>query len=220
MSVSHTRAVVRIAVAGVALGLVVAGCSKDNSSSGASSGSSSASSSAASSKESSVSSEAPTSAAAAADYSSLLLKPDVIPAGAGAFIADAPQLNPNGIPGAAQLLHTEDNSALIGDTVLITESPEKASAALENSKQSLPTEVTGTPGTLASVSPDATIAAGTSPDGSKAVTVLLFTEQNAIVSLEFDSAPGDLNPVPTDFVESVGKLQQDAIKTGLPNIGK
>ena len=223
MKVSHTQAVVRISVAGLALGLVVAGCSKGDSSSASSSESSSASSSAASSSEESSATEAPTSAAApdpTADYSSLLIKPDVIPPGAGDFVAEAPQLNPNGIPGAAQLLHNADNTANIGDTVLLTDTPEKAAAALENSKKSLPSSVTGTPAPLPSIGPDATIAAGTSPDGSKAVTVLLFTVDNSIVSLEFDSAPGDLNPVPTDFVEAVGKAQQDAVTAGLPNIGK
>ena len=75
--------------------------------------------------------------------------------------------------------------------------------------------VTGKPAPSTTISPDAQIIAGTSPDGKKAVTVLVFTEQNAIVTLEFDSAEGDLNPVPTDFVETVGVQQQDATKTGL-----
>jgi hypothetical protein len=62
------------------------------------------------------------------------------------------------------------------------------------------------------------VVAGTSPDGSSAVTVLLFTEDNAFVTLEFHSPPGDLNPVPPDFVDSVGQLQLDALKEGLPDI--
>jgi hypothetical protein len=109
---------------------------------------------------------------------------------------------------------------MIGDTVLITDTPDKAAAALEASTKNLPSEVTGTPAPLPAVGPDATVTAGTSPDGSKAVTVLLFTVDNTIVSLEFDSAPGDLNPVPTDFVQQVGTLQSDAIKTNLPNLPK
>jgi hypothetical protein len=220
MLVSHTQAVVRIAVAGMALGLVVAGCSKGDSSTAASSTSSSAASSSAESSaaESSASSE-PAPPDATADYSSLLIKPEAIPEGAGAFIADPPQLNPNGVAGAAQLLHNAENTALIGDTVLITESPEKAQAALEKSKEGIGTSVTGTPAPLPSISPNAVVTAGTSPDGAKAVTLLLFSEQNALVSLEFDSAPGDLSPVPTDFVEKVGLAQQEAIKTGLPNVG-
>jgi hypothetical protein len=219
MKVQHKRVVVvPLAVAGLALGLAVAGCSKGDEKS--SSSSSSATSSAATSAASSESSAAPTMAAAAGDYSSLLIKPESLPAGAGAFIGDPPVQNPNGVPGVAQLLHNADNTAMIGDTVLITDSPDKAAAALENSTKNLASEVTGTPAPLASVGPDATVTAGTSPDGSKAVTVLLFTVDNTIVSLEFDSAPGDMNPVPTDFVEQVGTLQADAIKTNLPNLPK
>ena len=55
---------------------------------------------------------------------------------------------------------------------------------------------------------------GTSPDGSKAVTVLLFTEGRAVVRLEFDSATGD--PMPAQVVTDVGKKQDIAIRTGLP----
>ena len=54
---------------------------------------------------------------------------------------------------------------------------------------------------------------GTSPDGAKAVTVLLFTEGRAVVRLEFDSAPGD--PMPPQVVTDVGKKQQIATRTGL-----
>jgi hypothetical protein len=57
--------------------------------------------------------------------------------------------------------------------------------------------------------------AGTSPDKSKAVTVLLFTEGKAFVTLEFDSAPND--PVPPDFVQTVAAQQDAAIKKNLPS---
>ena len=59
-----------------------------------------------------------------------------------------------------------------------------------------------------------TTIAGTSPDGAKAVTILLFTEGRSIVTLEFDSAAND--PVPPDFVTDVGQKQDSAIKSGLP----
>ncbi len=219
MNVPHKRAAASVAVAGLALGLVLAGCSKDEEKSTTSS--SSASSSAAETTTSAESSEASTPAAAAADYSSLLMKPEAVPPGpTGPFIQDAPQLNPNGVPGAAALYHTEDNTALIGDTVLIADNPEQAGKILAKTIEGLGSAVTGTPTPSTIISPDAQIIAGTSPDGKKAVTVLVFTEQNAIVTLEFDSAEGDLNPVPTDFVETVGVMQQDATKTGLAALPK
>lgn len=220
MVVWRTHAVVRIATVGVALGLVVAGCSNDDSTTEAAPSSSSAATSAPSSASpDSAPGQARAMPDATADYSSLLITPEAIPEGVGVFIADPPQLNPNGVAGAAQLLHTAENSALIGDTVLLTESTAKAEAALEKSKEGIGASVTGTPVPVPSISPNAVMTAGTSPDGAKAVTLLLFSEQNALVSLEFDSAPGDLNPVPADFVEQVGLAQQEAIKTGLPNVG-
>jgi hypothetical protein len=213
MKVPQKRAAVGVAVAGLALGLVLVGCSKGEDKATSSSSSSATSSAAESSAASSE--ESPSAAAAAADYSSLLMKPEAVPpAPTGPFIQDAPQLNPNGVPGAAALYHTEDNSALIGDTVLIADNPEQAGQILKKTIEGLGSAVTGTPAPSTIISPDAQIIAGTSPDGKKAVTVLVFTEQNAIVTLEFDSAEGDLNPVPTDFVETVGVQQQDATKTG------
>jgi hypothetical protein len=218
MKVPQKRAAVGVAVAGLALGLVLAGCSKAEEKATASSSSSATSSAAESSAESS---EESTSTSAAADYSSLLMKPEAVPpAPTGPFIQDAPQLNPNGVPGAAALYHTEDNSALIGDTVLIADNPEQAGQILKKTIEGLGSAVTGTPAPSTIISPDAQIIAGTSPDGKKAVTVLVFTEQNAIITLEFDSAEGDLNPVPTDFVETVGVQQQDATKTGLAALPK
>ena len=44
----------------------------------------------------------------------------------------------------------------------------------------------------APVGTDGTMAIGMSKDGSKAVTLLLFTEGPALVRLEFQSAPGDV----------------------------
>ena len=54
---------------------------------------------------------------------------------------------------------------------------------------------------------------GTSPDKSKSVTVLLFTEGKAFVTLEFDG-PADSLP-PQDFVNDVAQKQDAAVKKGL-----
>jgi hypothetical protein len=45
------------------------------------------------------------------------------------------------------------------------------------------------------------------------VTVLLFTEGNAFVQVEFDGPPSAL--VPPDFVTDVGQKQDAAVKKGL-----
>jgi hypothetical protein len=206
------RSVVRVTAAGLALGLVVGGCSKNDEKS------SSSSTSATSSGTSSATSAAPTSAAAAADYSALLIKAEAIPNVGGAFTANPPELNPAGVPGVTQKFATANSAQGIEDTIIVADSPDQAGAILAKTKEGLGTTVTATPAPLPSVSPDATILSGTTPDGSRGVVVLAFTEQNAVVTLQFDNAPGDLQPAPTDFVETVGVLQQDAVKTGLPNV--
>lgn len=58
-----------------------------------------------------------------------------------------------------------------------------------------------------------TTVSGPSPDASKGVTVVLFTEGKAFVELEFDGPAESL--VPLDFVMDVGKKQDEAIKKGL-----
>ncbi|WP_024444859.1 hypothetical protein [Mycolicibacterium iranicum] len=58
------------------------------------------------------------------------------------------------------------------------------------------------------------MAGGTSPDGAREVTVILFTQGTALVSLSFESAPGD--PVPPDIATEIATKQAAAIEAGLP----
>ena len=55
-----------------------------------------------------------------------------------------------------------------------------------------------------------TIVSGMSPDGTKSVTVLTFTQGNAAATIEFDGPPRD--PAPADFVVEFGQKQDTAIK--------
>ena len=52
---------------------------------------------------------------------------------------------------------------------------------------------------------------GTSTDGSKSITALVFDEGKAIVTMEFDGAPND--PAPPDLVNDLGQKQDAAIKS-------
>ena len=54
---------------------------------------------------------------------------------------------------------------------------------------------------------------GNPPDHSKGVTILMFTEGKAFVTLEFDG-PVDSLP-PEDFVNDVAQKQDAAVKKGL-----
>ena len=199
-----------IALAGVAatsmvVGVSVVGCAGNKSSTTSSSGSaaSSGSSSAASSS----------SSAAAADYTALLIKASDITLPGDTFTGQPPIQNPNGQPGAAQIFGNQNDTRHVGDTILILPDADQAVSELDEEKAALGNMVTGGTPAPSPVGTGGTIVSGTAPEGSKAVTVLLFTEGKAFVNLEFDSAPND--PVPPQFVTDVGQKQDTAIKNGL-----
>ena len=70
----------------------------------------------------------------------------------------------------------------------------------------------------ARVTPDAKVTIGTSPDGKAAMAALVFSVDRTVNILVFGSAPGDLNPVPQDYIEMVGKAQVAAVEAGLPEL--
>ena len=199
-----------IALAGLAatsmvVGVSVVGCGSNKSSTTSSSGSaaSSGSSSAASSS----------SSAAAADYTALLIKASDITLPGDTFTGQPPIQNPNGQPGVAQIFGNQNDTRHVGDTILILPDADQAVSELDLEKAALGSTVTGGSPAPAAVGTGGTMISGTAADGSKAVTVLLFTEGKAFVNLEFDSAPND--PLPPQFVTAVGQKQDTGIKNGL-----
>jgi hypothetical protein len=178
------------------VGVAVAGCAS-NKSSTTSSGSAT---STGSNSASSTASSAPT-----ADHTGLLIKASDITLPGDTFAAQPPIQNPNGQPGVAQMFSNQNDTRHIGDDILILPDPDQAVSELDLEKAALGNTVTGGTPTPAAV--------GTAADGSKAVTVLLFTEGKAFTNLEFDSAPNA--PVSTQFVTDVGQKQDTAIKNGL-----
>ncbi len=199
-----------IALAGLAatsilVGVSVVGCASNKSST--TSSSASAGSSASSSATSSASS------AATADYTALLIKASDITLPGDTFTAQPPIQNPNGQPGVAQIFGNQNDTRHVGVTILILPDPDQAVSELDEEKAALGDSVKGGTPAPAPVGTAGTMVSGTSPDGSKAVTVLLFTEGKAFVNLEFDSPPND--PLPPQFVIDVGQKQDTAIKNGL-----
>jgi hypothetical protein len=197
-------AVVGVVGASALVGVTVAGCNSNSKSSTAPSGSAASTAS-----SSSVSSSAQ---AKPADYTGLLIKATDINA-PEVFTASPPMQNPSGNAGVATTFSNPDGSHLIGDTILILPDPSAAASALDSAKAALGGSVSGTPGP-ADIGTGGTTVSGNSPDGSKSVTVLLFTEGRAFTTLEFDG-PADA-AVPPDFVTDVGQKQVTAIKSGLP----
>jgi hypothetical protein len=195
-----------LAASSILLSGAVAGCSSKSSST-----SSSSSSSASSSKQATS-----TSAAASAepsDYSALLIKATDIVVLNDTFSAKPATPNPGGQPGVAGSFTNTAGSRVVGDTIMIPPDASAANTALDGAVSALGSNVTGAPQS-ASVGSNGVIASGPSPDGSKFVAVLLFTEGKAFTTIEFDSAADD--PVPPEVVTDVGQKQDDAIKKGLP----
>ena len=183
-----------VIVASILTGASVAGCSSHSKSSTPPSGSTTS-----------------THAAQPGDYTSLLIKASDIGA-PEPFTASPPVKNPNGQQGATTTFTDQDHSHTIIDTILITLDPAAAANELDSAKAVHHEALLAKP-LSADVGVDGATISGTSPDHSKGVTVLLFTEGKAFVTLEFDGPSFAL--APPDFVLDVGHKQDDAIKKGL-----
>ena len=209
------------ALAAMTLAVSVAGCSSTPSSSTTKSGSAT---SATTTEATTTGRPGPNSSAPAqpSDYTGLLIQATDIDAPIP-FTAGPPTNNPNGQPGVGITFSTEphpaDQNGLtvkevhIRDTIQILPDPAAATSALNSAKTGQGSVVKDPNTDSTNVGTDGTTVSGTSPDGSKGVTVVLFTEGRGFVTLEFDG-PVDSLP-PPDFVTDVGQKQDAAVKRGL-----
>jgi len=189
-----------------AAALSAAACGGHHTSAPAQSGSSS-------SAPSSPSSAPPSSSVApATDYTNLLIQATDINAPV-TFTAGPPTQNPNGQPGIATTFNTQDGSHAIKDTVQVLADPGAATNALNAAKGAQGGVIKDQASVPVNVGAGGTMLSGNSPDGSKGVSVLLFTEGKAFITLEFDG-PADSLP-PQDFVDDVAQKQDAAVKKGL-----
>lgn len=145
------------------------------------------------------------------DYGDLLIRAADINA-PESFTASPPINNPNGQPGVTTTFSNQDRTHVIVDSIQILPDPAAAVRALESAKATQDGYVHGVPEPIA-IGTGGTTVSGPSPDGSKGVTVLLFTEGKAFAELEFDGPPDAL--VPPDLVTDIGQKQDAAIKKGL-----
>jgi hypothetical protein len=195
-------------LAGTALiiGVTVVGCSKDESSTSASTNTSASTSTSAI-----ASSGEPSTSAAPGDYSSLLIAPADV--GTNAAPQGPAQLNPGGNPGVGQVFASPDGARRVVDTILVFPDAATAESNFESNNATMSEAVTGAPAP-APVGTKGSIATGTSPDGTKAVTVVMFTDGRALVNMSFESAPED--GVPQEIALQIAQKQDDAVKAGLP----
>ena len=208
MRVSRTAQTIAAGVAvATALTVSVAGCgSKPGSST------SSTSKPGSSSPATNTASSAPTPSAQANDYTGLLIKATDINAPIQ-FNAGPPANNANGQPGAAITFSTDDNSHVIKDTIQVLADPGAATNALNAAKGAQGNNIKNPATSPFEVGTGGTTVSGNSPDNSKGVMVVLFTEGKAFVTLEFDG-PVDSLP-PQEFVTDVAQKQLAAVKKGL-----
>jgi hypothetical protein len=203
-------------LAATMLAAPVAGCSSTSSPSTTKSGSATPATTAGSPSPNSSATAMPS------DYTALLIKVTDIDAPMP-FVAGPPTNNPDGQPGAAITFssqpHPEDQNGVtvrdvqIVDTIQVMPDPAAATSALNSAKTGQ--GVVKDPKTdSATVGAGGTILSGTSPDGSKDLTVLMFTEGRGFVTLKFVGG-SDSPPPPPDFVTDVGQKQDAAVKKGL-----
>ena len=148
-------------------------------------------------------------AAQPGDYSTLPVDPNLI-TDSLAYNAAPPVLNPNGQPGVTAVYNHRDGGRQITSTILVLPDAAAATAALNGSRAELAGKVANGQTQPAAVGAGGTMVSGMSPDGSKSVTVLTFTQGNAATTIEFDGAPKD--PAPADLVVELGQKQDTAIR--------
>jgi hypothetical protein len=194
MRISHPVIAAAVIAASTLTAASVAGCGSHSKSSTPASGSTSS-----------------THAAQPGDYTTLLIKASDINA-PEAFTASPPVNNPNGQQGATTTFTDEDHSHTIIDTIVVALDPAAAANELDSAKGVHREALLAKP-LSAEVGVDGATISGTSPDHTKGVTVLVFTQGKAFVTLEFDGPTYAL--APPEFVLDVGHKQDDAIKKGL-----
>ncbi|WP_019970446.1 hypothetical protein [Mycobacterium sp. 141] len=150
------------------------------------------------------------------NYNRLLLTPADVSIPPDTFTVRSSSTDPNGMAGASAFFVNTDDTKAIADTILIYPDAATATATLRQASSAVSTIVTGGPPQPFPVGSNGTIVTGTSPDGAKAVSLLMFTKDRALVRLEFDSAPGE--PTSPQVVTSVGNMQEIALRVGLPAV--
>jgi hypothetical protein len=199
-----------LAVAVLVVGATVTACGKDDEKSSSSSASSSATSSSAAASATSSATASP-SGTQPSDYTTLLIKPEDV--GPDAVIDGAPIPNPSGVTGAGATFKNPEGTRFVIDTVAVFDTVAQANDTIPNMKDVIAKKISGSPQPV-DVGTNGFMVAGTSTDGTKALTEIVFVQGRAVVDLEYASAPND--PVPPDVAMDIARKQDTAVKNGLP----
>lgn len=206
-----TRAATALILAALTLG--VAGCDNEAGVPGTSSSAPAVLAPLATSSTTKAPTSSTATAAQSVDFTRLLLEGRDISTAEDSYSSQLSTPNPSGQPGANGLLVNQDQTKAVN--IMLAGLPNAASgpAALQEAQAKLANTVSGGQPQPSPVGTGGTIVSGTSPDGKKSVTVLLFTEGTALARIEFDGVPGQ--PAPGAFVTNVGQKQAIALRVGL-----
>lgn len=147
-------------------------------------------------------------AVGAPDYGALPVNPNAI-TDSSAYVPMAPVLNPDGQQGVEQEFTHRDGSRGITTTILVLPTPQDAAGSMGALRSGLASIVAEQASQPVPVGAGGTLVTGTSPDGTQSVSVLLFTEGNSAVEVQFDGPTND--PVPADLATQYGQDQATAI---------
>lgn len=123
--------------------------------------------------------------------------------------------DPNGLRGASALFVNQDDTRAISVTIAGYPDAAVATATLHQAIATAGRVVTGADPAPLAVGTDGTVIRGSAPDGSKAVTLVLFTQGPVLARLEFDSATDD--HITDDYVTDIARMQQIALRVGIPD---
>ncbi|MCX2932087.1 hypothetical protein ORI20_17565 [Mycobacterium sp. CVI_P3] len=146
------------------------------------------------------------------DYTRLLLEARDISTAGDAYTAQPPTPNPDTRPGAEVLIVNQEQTKAVSILIVALDDPAAGPSALAEAQASLAKSVNPGPARTSIVGTGGTVVSGNSPDGTKSVTVLLFTEGSMLARIEFDGLPGQ--PAAADFVTNVGQKQAIALRVG------
>ncbi|MBB3602603.1 hypothetical protein FHT40_002236 [Mycolicibacterium sp. BK556] len=153
-------------------------------------------------------------AAAPVDYTRLLLQARDVSTTGDAYIAEPATPNPDSRPGAEVLIVNQEQTKAISILIVALDNPAAGPSALAEAQAGLAKSVNPGPAQPSIVGTGGTVVSGNSPDGTKSVTVLLFTEGSTLARVEFDGLPGQ--PADANFVTNVGQKQAIALRVGQP----
>lgn len=151
-------------------------------------------------------------AAQPADYAALPVDPNVV-TDSSAYWAAPAIVNPDGQSGVETVFTHRDSTRQIADAILVFADPPAATAALVQRESSLGAAVAGPTRQQVPVGEGGTVTSGSTPGGAQSISVLLFTQGNAMAQVEFTGSPED--PAPTDLVVEYGQQQANAIEQQL-----